>query len=182
MPARLNTFTAGKINNGVQLKWSVLNETDLKAYQLLRSSDRISYTSIAQVQPNITKNYTYLDKDPVMGNNYYQLLQIDQNGKSTELGVANVNYQLNNSGITVYENPAKDRVKVRASEVEAKKSYLITISDLLGKQLKSYKAVGAALISGAEMDISSLTSGTYLVEVKNIDSNTKIGWCKLVKL
>lgn len=182
LPARLKNFTANKTNNGVQLKWSVLTETNHKEYQVLRSTDRISYATIAQVLPNTSKNYTFLDKTPEMGNNYYKLLQVDLDGTSEELGLANVNYQLNNSGITVYENPAKDHVKVRASEVDTKKSYLITLSDLLGKRLKSFRVLGTSLVSGFGMDISSMASGTYLIEVRSMDGNVKIGFSKVVKL
>ena len=183
LPVRLNKpFAAVKINNGIQLRWSAIAETNHKEFQLQRSLDGISYTTIAQILPNATKNYTYFDRSPVIGNNYYKLLQVDNDGKTTDVGSAQVNFDLESSKVILYENPVKDKFKIKSSEANSQANYSIHIIDLLGKRLKSEKVKGTALISGYEMDVIGISPGTYLLEIKSSETNVKSNFVKFIKL
>ncbi|RRN76558.1 hypothetical protein EIM50_24070, partial [Pseudoxanthomonas sp. SGD-10] len=98
LPVSLINFTAQAQANQAKLSWQTAQESNNKEFIIYRSSDGINFTAIARVNgagnSSDLKNYYYDDKSPLNGNNYYKLVQIDLNGKETELGIRVVSFEL----------------------------------------------------------------------------------------
>ncbi|WP_256010826.1 hypothetical protein [Desertivirga xinjiangensis] len=85
MPIKLKTFEAQSLIASIQLKWTTSLEENTKDFEILRSSDGKTFTTIGKVDAagNSTteKSYSFTDYSPSGGINYYQLLQRDHDGK-----------------------------------------------------------------------------------------------------
>jgi hypothetical protein len=76
------TIRANKNNSGVQVDWTSRTETDMDHYEVERSANGINFNS----KTNATAignssgpvNYSWLDANPAMGNNFYRIKGIDR--------------------------------------------------------------------------------------------------------
>lgn len=99
LPINLTSFT-GKMNdaNGVSLTWSTSSEKNNDYFDLLRSSDGITWSSIKTIKGkgNSTEKavYSHVDTSPLAGVNYYVLKQIDFDGTSTFSDIVDVSFKL----------------------------------------------------------------------------------------
>jgi trimeric autotransporter adhesin len=125
----------------------------------LKSTDGKAFSSIGQVKGNGTttaKNtYSLVDGDPSVGTAYYQLRQIDFDGKATLSTVVAV--QNGGNKLHVFPTLASDKLTVNAADNE-----VYNIFDLLGKNVQSGK-----LSTQKELIISDLVKGVYILNVGN---------------
>ena len=126
LPITLTGYTAKAIGNYTQLQWQTAQEVNNKGFEIYRSGDDTSASSVGQfvkigdVSALATHNtqpttYTFTDKKPLQGINYYKLLQIDNDGKTTELGIRTVNFGLPTSDIRLYPNPFQAHLTIVSS-------------------------------------------------------------------
>lgn len=86
LPVSLLYFTAEVITNEhVRLKWETVSEQNNDRFELERSSDGIVFNIIGIVDgngnTNESINYSFDDKFPLYGINYYRFRQVDYDGK-----------------------------------------------------------------------------------------------------
>jgi len=93
-PVTLSSFTATRQNQHVKLKWQTASEKDNSHFELLRKTNKDDFEVLTVVTGNATtsnvSNYEYLDSNPLNGNNYYQLNQVDFDGKSEKSEVVHI--------------------------------------------------------------------------------------------
>ena len=87
LPVTLTSFTA-QINAGeVHLNWQTAGEHNSDHFNVTRSTDGVNFTTVGKVtaagNSNVVHNYSYIDATPLQGTNFYQLQQVDKDGKST---------------------------------------------------------------------------------------------------
>jgi hypothetical protein len=165
LPVSLVSYDAKLNTNGtVQLNWLTTSETNNSYFEIQRSVDGKSFTKIGKVTGagNSTKEirYTFTDLLPLEGNNYYQLVQYDKDGKRKELGVRTVKVSFEDSQIMVYPNPSNGVVNVRFDVNSYQKVELI---DLTGKVLQ-IKTIGKQE-NTISFDISELSAGVYNIRL-----------------
>ncbi|MFC7668362.1 hypothetical protein ACFQT0_13980 [Hymenobacter humi] len=85
LPVQLTAFTARRESAGVRLDWRTASELNAKQFEVQRSADGRSFTSVGTVPSAGTssspRTYAYLDASvPPATNWYYRLLQIDNDG------------------------------------------------------------------------------------------------------
>ncbi len=86
--------------------------------------------------------------------------------------------ELNNNGeITIYPNPAKDFVRIKAP-ISFIDSIVLTISNIYGQSLLENKVNSMNTPGNYSLNISSLQSGVYILTIK---SGLKQYTCKLIK-
>lgn len=105
LPIKLVDFSSDVQESGVKLNWETAQEINNQYFDLLRSVDGKNFTSIAKVDgagnSSENKYYSYLDYNPQKGTNYYQLKQVDNDGKSTLSKVIAAKFGLAEDGIKV---------------------------------------------------------------------------------
>lgn len=83
----LKSFTARNDNGHCILEWNMLTKGDCVSFDLQKSTDGITYTSISQVNASEAKqadsHYMLLDNAPVTAKTYYRILEIKRNGSFT---------------------------------------------------------------------------------------------------
>jgi hypothetical protein len=165
LPVTLVSYDAKlKTNGTVQLTWLTASETNNSYFELQRSTDGISFTTIGKVTGagNSTqeKRYNFTDLSPLAGTNYYKLLQYDKDGKKTDLGVRSVKVLLKENELTVYPNPSNGMVNVSFDINSYQKVELV---DLTGKILMT-KTIGKQA-STISFDLSDLSAGVYNIRL-----------------
>lgn len=83
LPVRLLSFSGNRTLSGNQLEWKTTNEVNNKGFDLLRIENNTAKNIGTIDAKNAAQNaYTFIDREPSLGDNYYRLNQIDNNGAS----------------------------------------------------------------------------------------------------
>ncbi|MEP7277936.1 MAG: T9SS type A sorting domain-containing protein [Bacteroidota bacterium] len=113
LPVKLNNFSGKEIDHQVQLNWQTLDEVNSDAFVVERSSNGTQFTTIDNVPAAGHANiYTFTDKIPANGNNYYRLRMVDKDGKAEYSKIIVVNCAANTASLSLYPNPASSYIVI----------------------------------------------------------------------
>ena len=144
LPVVYEDFTASRQNSTVLLQWTTSNETNNDHFDVMRSTDGSHFTAIGTVEgwgtTNVAQDYSFVDPSPVNGTNFYQLRQVDFDGKATYSRIVTVTMDLNtNIYFQVYPNPAHDHVTIGCNGLKT--------GDRIGLQM--FNSGGTLIYSGS---------------------------------
>lgn len=111
------SFSGRHAGSNIELKWSVENESAMNQYTVERSTDRVNYTAIQNVQPYNTpgtKNYTINDPNFSKGDNFYRIKAVGLAGETQYSVIVKVTTSTSSEDILVYPNPVVNK-KVNVS-------------------------------------------------------------------
>jgi len=173
LPVKLVNFTAKADGNLARLNWQTASEQSNKNFFIYRSGDNRIFPKIGELQGKGTTQtanfYTFYDKQPLNGNNYYKLTQVDLDGKETELGVEVLNFSLSATKVNIAPNPTQNKTDIWFAE--SKYTSLI-LTGIEGKVLQ--KANLKPSENKFELDLSNYPSGIYFVKLTgNGDSDVQ---------
>jgi len=185
LPVTYATFTANKVSQGVLVKWTTLSETNNNRFELKRSGDNINYEQIF-VEPSkgLAGNYSFIDRNPLIGNNYYKLVQIDNDNKITETEPKSVHYSGNLSEnveiLSAYPNPVISNVRIRFNGSLAASSQTLKLVNVNGQVLLTQAVSKDQMLNGYELNLSSYAKGTYVIELYE-NGSKRVGQVKIAK-
>ena len=167
LPVSLQSFTANKGENNVNLNWNSSNEVNLLSYIVERSFDNKTFETIQSVKATRSNSYNAIDAKPMNGINYYRLKMIDNNGKFSYSSVQSVYFSIKGSvGFSFYPNPAKDNINV-ALETIASKTASIELIDNLGRTVKSITITNQNSNSNISINTANMNKGVYFLVLKD---------------
>ncbi|GAA4500701.1 hypothetical protein GCM10023172_21410 [Hymenobacter ginsengisoli] len=171
LPVVLTAFTATTVQNrDAQLAWTTASETNSAYFDVERSFDGASYTTIGQVAAKGTSLVasTYALTDAGVANRatgavYYRLKQVDLDGKAAYSPVRTVSFTKAASlALSLYPNPAQYATGLDLSQLPATGTYQVQLLDATGRVVRSASLSGGQVQS---LDLHELASGTYHVLV-----------------
>ncbi len=170
LPIKLVSFNATQQGSGVEIKWTTASEINSKSFVVERSTDGISYISIATVNAagnsNTTKTYQVKDPQPAGGKNYYRLKQIDNNGAFTNSTVAYLFVKEDKATqLFIYPNPVKDRVQISLANGQGRFETMVTNS--VGEKVFNGGGSVTKINDDLNSNISKLKSGVYFISLFN---------------
>lgn len=172
LPVTLVAYTAKADGNYAKLQWQTAVEINNRGFHIYRSGDNGLFTRIGEVASialaNGANTYNFTDKLPLKGNNYYQLIQVDYNGKENDLGIRNVNFSVSSFGFHFYPNPITDVVHLTFDEGIFKQ---IEVVDISGKVLQKINL--NSIENTKTINLIAYPAGTYLLKLSS-DAFTKI--------
>jgi len=177
LPVELIGFTAKIEDHVVQLDWRTASETNNKGFAVFRRGETGNWKEIGNVvgkgNNSMGAVYSFFDKQPLLGDNYYRLVQIDIDGKENELETKVITFNLVKSKIDIYPNPILDKGVVGFEPNQYTNVKLLSPD---GKLVKSW--ILTAGTSSLDVDLSGLPKGIYLIGLKG-----KTNWTfeKIVK-
>ena len=188
VPIQLTTFDANKTTTGgSNLQWTTKIEKETKYYDLERSDDNITFYKIGEVAGAGTSdkpiNYNYFDKRPFVGTNYYRLKQVDDYENISYSSVVKLEFEdmaEEQIKISLYPNPAIDKLNVKLN-LKNQSDIELVIVNQIGQQMVKQKYYGVGRKDILSTDISRFISGLYIVEIKDLKTNTYLGKVKLIK-
>jgi hypothetical protein len=105
LPITLSNFAGSANLNGVKLNWTTASETNNQYFEILRAGEDKNFISIGKVNgsgnSSTSKSYSFDDFNPATGNNYYQLKQVDFDGKSASFAPIAVSFGLTSNKISL---------------------------------------------------------------------------------
>jgi hypothetical protein len=154
----------------VKLNFKALNEREMSNYTIERSADAISFTNIGTQQPSnaaqASASYSFVDNQPIVGNNYYRIKGSSSNGQIQYSNVAVVKYGVNIASVTVVPNPVQGKtVNLKLSQ-SSKGNYNISVTDAIGRSiLKKEMLLDGS--SSVQLNLpTSVKAGNYFVKVE----------------
>lgn len=168
LPVSLTSFTGKLVNNGVLLNWQTVSESNNSHFDILRlSTENNNPTKIGEVvgKGNSTSlvNYNFTDQQPLTGVNYYQLRQVDYDGKSTLSEIIPVKVGLNDTQFYVYQATSENyNASFYAENVLAVNLMLL---DLNGRVLNDQKVSLQKGNNTIALNQHSLSPGIYLSRI-----------------
>ena len=178
LPTTLNGFRVTKEKNVHVMNWQTLQEINNAGAYVERSADGNQFSSLGFVASKaingnsaITLNYLFVDNQPLKGNNYYRLKQVDKD-ESIQYSSIYVLKFVDGVGFTLnlFPNPGKNKLQVTLTGMQ-QEEVSIQISSINGlsiMQSKNYLTSGSAYIN---FDVSNLPTGVYIVTVLNMATN-----------
>jgi hypothetical protein len=117
LPVQWLSFTATKAEEKVQLRWVTGEEINAKDFVVQHSADGLNWQDIAVQNAAGTSRsvneYAYLHQQPLKADNYYRILQRDQDGRSSFSAVRKVQFNTEAEKFRLLGNPVKaDQIRV----------------------------------------------------------------------
>jgi Secretion system C-terminal sorting domain len=156
LPLKLISFTGSKQNNDALLQWKTANETGVSKFEVQRSDNGQTFTSIGTVASGAAL-YSFTDANTFSSRmlTYYRLKSIDVDARFTYSNILRLSKQAN-TALTVYPNPVSNLLTI--SGLKEKGTILLFNAD--GKLLRQ-QIVSAQTMS---MDMSNYAKGIYLLQ------------------
>lgn len=165
VPISLSSFTGKEVNKVVELNWITASEKNNKTFEILRSSDGKTFSSIGTVNgagnSNDLKTYTFKDENPLAGTNYYQLKQIDYDGTSTLSGIVAVDSKRQAIKVSVHANT--EGVKVNIVSPEETIAQLV-VYDISGR-IVADKVINLNKGENTALFTENFQSGMHIVQL-----------------
>lgn len=167
LPVEFLSFNAVLSKEKTKLDWSTASEFNADYFEVQRSIDGISFTPIGIVRATgfstTLQQYFFNDNNPVVGDNYYRLRQVDRDGQFDYSAVRVVRMLKTKMG--VFPNPLAGntlRISLPAEQTEA---VLAELFDLSGKLITPLQQNGFDGIETGFTLSGSIIPGTYLLRV-----------------
>ncbi len=157
LPITLISFSAKLVGDNVEIDWTTAAETNNAYFTIQRSRDANDWTNIQQIAGGGTRatdsSYSAIDHNPFSGTSFYRLMQTDLDGKQTYSQIVSIELG-NSTSITIYPNPALDRVIIN---LPGNGRYKLSVLNDLGQ------LVFNAPLSGNQstVNVSTLARGVY---------------------
>jgi hypothetical protein len=174
VPVNFLGFTATKNNNSALLYWQVANEgTNTDRYEIEISGTGIEFEKQATVPAfnngRQGNNYSFTqDNLSALRNSgviYFRIKQIDLDGKFVYSAIRSVRLDGKSFSAGVYPNPVKSSTKLTIDLLESM-PLIISVTDATGKQVRSFQYQGVKGPNFRDIDMSSLSSGSYIIKVQ----------------
>jgi uncharacterized repeat protein (TIGR01451 family) len=171
LPVVLSAFTATPVaNRDAQLAWSTASEVNSASFDVERSLDGATYTTVGQVAAKgtslVAAAYAFTDANVAsraQGPVYYRLKQVDLDGKTAYSPVRTVRFTTAASRpLSLYPNPAQQATTLDLRQLPASATYQVSLLDATGRLVRTASLGGGQL---QPLDLQELASGTYLVRV-----------------
>ena len=183
VPAELAAFGGSVMDEGVSLNWTTTSQTNNAGWQVMRSSDGITYEVVSDLLPgagtsDAVLNYGFEDTAiPAVEKVFYRLDQIDLDGSvhssapiEVILGARFLNLPTE-FGTHVYPNPFNPATTI-AYDLPSDSAVSIVIYDALGQEVRrlisEQKSAGRYTIQWDAMDNlgRGVSSGVYIAKVE----------------
>jgi ribosomal protein L24 len=98
----------------INLQFTAVNEQDIRFYELERSADGISFSKFGEIQAISSsfvgnRVYKFIDKQPIVGKNYYRIKAISQNNQIQYSNIFFVNLNQKIASFSVTPNPIEGK-------------------------------------------------------------------------
>ena len=170
LPVELLYFYAEKQGKNVRLDWQTATELNNSHFDVEWSTDGISFEKIGEVAGAGTTTevqlYDFLHENPVNGENYYRLKQVDlptgQAGfdeKHEYTNIIEITFDIaRQMDISIYPNPAAHYLKIESEDLIGEMVQIFSVNGQLVKELQHQSPI-------TNLPITNLPNGTYFVKM-----------------
>ena len=182
LPVEMVSFEAflNERQEEVSLKWTTASEINNSHFELQRSLDGSEFNFLEVIEgqgnSNLLQSYSFVDRKPVPGVNYYRLKQVDFDGTQTYSNIVSVKISTESVIASVIPNPVNDRAIVRFGEKLPERTKLEILSSM-GQVMGTYLVENTL---SQEINLDKFEKGIYFLRIKNAERKQK-AFFKIVK-
>ncbi|MFK7926032.1 MAG: S8 family serine peptidase [Bacteroidia bacterium] len=170
LPIEFFDFSATPSGNAITLNWTTAQESGVEKYTIQRSRDGISFKNLSRIpsrnEGSDLQEYSYIDTNPLNGNNYYRIQYLDSDGAILNSKVELVERITKGLSFSVYPNPSSGSLGMRIQANQAGIGRL-RLRNSLGQLLVEKQINIQAGSQDISLDISKLNPGIYYAEFSN---------------
>jgi hypothetical protein len=187
LPVELVFFNGKQVGESIQLNWGTATEVNNEGFEIYHAHQGSTFELIGFVPGNGTVNdqnsYTFLHKDPVQGQNFYRLKQIDFDGKYEVFDPINVIFEskIKPFAVDIYPQPASlSGFNLSISTPDEELPVQIRLYDLTGRPMMKVEKSVEALVSQPYLEFdTNIAAGLYTLQVSQ--GNQKVVKTIIVK-
>ncbi len=165
LPVTLVKFDVATLSKSIQLSFSTATERNNSHFEIERSADGATFEKIGEVagKGNSVEenNYSFEDKAPLSGVNYYRLRQVDVDGAFEYSAVRSVVFG-STKKVTVFPAPVASVMTVQLDDAFNNDAQW-QITDMSGRLVA--EGVFAAEQNQLAIPVNSLTEGVYVLRI-----------------
>ncbi|HLI92475.1 MAG TPA: LamG-like jellyroll fold domain-containing protein [Puia sp.] len=174
-------FTGEAEGGAVLLRWQTADAAGNDHFEIDRSTDGSHFSDIGML-PNAddmvtgpgVQSYQFTDPNPLQGNNFYRIKQIDADGRYSYSRVVEVNVGRVASGFQLQTNPARSEVTLLNAGQQTVE--MLQVLDVSGRAI--INAAPNSSHSLINVDVSGLRPGYYLLRVGTRDGVVSMPFMK----
>ena len=166
LPVKLSSLSAVANGSNAMITWKSLTETNLKGFNVQRSSNGNTWANITYVagQGN-NSSYSVVDKKPVEGVNYYRLAMTDVLGNVSYSSIISVDFT-ELGKISFFPNPVRERMVVSIPSIQNATASL-SLVNLVGKVTRIVQLTNNNSGGKVTVDVAGLAKGVYILVLKD---------------
>lgn len=172
LPVKVSSFTAKAAHHLAEIKWTTISEQNNQEFILSRSVDGKTFSELGKVKgagnSSTPKSYFYYDRKPLNGANYYQLEQMDADGKINLVGTAVVNFKFAATTISVYPNPTGKEINLMLPN-QLNTTLAVTIVTMLGNVVHTERLPVVPGQTQYKLNNKELPAGQYVLQLSNAE-------------
>jgi len=183
LPINLVSFEARAARQYIDVMWSTASEVNTSEFIVERTRNGKDFTPVGKLKAagNSTtlKSYSVRDLNPLEGNNYYRLKEIDFDGSVTTHKLVYAQFaRTNNNEIDVIPNPAKDVINIKFPSQKDDQVHVV-ITDTRGRLIRNEITTAQSEgINFIEFDLSDIPQGIYAVRLFTSEKNLNTRFLK----
>ena len=182
LPVELSSFSGKEENCDRILFWETSLEINNSLFEIQRSQDGNSFTSIGTVQGNTNsssvKRYSYIDKNfNISSKLYYRLKQVDVSGSINYSRVILIESDCKTDNFSAYPNPFSNQlqISIEVNAIEKYEELEISIKSLDGSNLITFNPALELGMNSINIPFEDkFPSGIYIVQLN-------LGWKTISK-
>lgn len=184
LPVELTSFTGWNQGAVNRLQWITASEDNTLKFEVQKSTNNSAWTPIGEKvaagNSNQQRNYDFTDNNPVVGNNYYRLKIIDNDGAFSYSNTINIAIgdAVTNNFNRVYPNPTNGQLNVEIQSTATYDTKVIAF-DLIGKKVFEKSLAVNKGLNTLSFDFTNLPKGSYVLQFTDVQG--KIHTTKFVK-
>lgn len=170
LPVELFYFKGQLQDEGVALNWATLSEVSNSHFNVEHSTDGQNFEVIGRIEGAGDHvgllEYSFLDKFPAKGVNYYRLQQVDYDGHFEYSEVVPVQVDREEKDhVSLYPNPASGLTYLGLGGELSEQQLDISVHDLSGRVVYRLQqaATGERVI---ELPLDAIPAGYYMINVQ----------------
>jgi Secretion system C-terminal sorting domain len=161
LPATFLGIVADRSDNGIKVRWDVGDEINVLRYEVEKSTDARSFSSIGTVDANKKKVYGYTDANIKAEEIFYRIKSVDIDGTVKYSGIVRFKNNTSSTGkLLVYPSPVNNLLTIEHEKLSTNGKLIVSTID--GRILKTIRP--NAGISNTMIDVSSFSSGMYILK------------------
>ena len=160
----------------VELKWEATIDQKHEYFEVEKSVDMNSFVPIGRVYG---RPYTLIDPYPVIGNNYYRVKSVDDDGHVFYSKTINIAYHDVSIIVSVYPNPVKENLNVKINSNNSG-IYNLRVADLAGHLVYQKNITTGNTANLFSVNVRSWALGVYILKLVS-SSNETIWLQKIVR-
>jgi len=163
LPLNLLSFTAIKDNGEVLLNFATTGDINLASFDIERSADSNSYTSIGTVPAtdSAQNHYQFWDTNPLTPVDYYRLKIINTNGSYSYSKTVAVRFN-NPTAFSLFPNPANGSVNIELNFPAG--PILLQVVDAGGHYVRTQSLQSGGSPITTSIDLTGLAPGMYFIK------------------